>query len=420
LSDFYRFYGGTLGWSVRRQLKKKPFNPVIEEVHLCWVRHTDDDDISEFVAEQVSHHPPVSAFVVRNKKQNITIQGDVTFSVGFGSNYASVNTAGHVTIKTSKEHYCMSKVMPNMMVNNVIWGVKYLMWTGTIEIDCPETGYHAHLELKEVGQRNVVSGIITQRTPRHHTAAATTPPVDSSSTTTTTSTSTPSSETSTDPNTPPKKLFVISGLAGDKVYISDYKPETTTSEEGSETDEYKSEEKSQEDKPKTLLLDLAQYADSTISYIPEEAQTGMNALRLWKSVKKAIVDNNMFLADEEKKKIEADQRKRESVRRANNLTKQGTYFSFIPNEHHNDSNNLDPDDLDGDVVDLDQKGHWEFKDNITINRNFIQNIQDEVAKKRAEAPPAQAESTATSTTNGTATSTTTNGSYISNESCIVS
>lgn len=45
-------------------MEKKPFNPVIGEQHICWVEQSDDN-WTEFVSEQVSHHPPISSFFVR-------------------------------------------------------------------------------------------------------------------------------------------------------------------------------------------------------------------------------------------------------------------------------------------------------------------------------------------------------------------
>lgn len=45
-------------------MEKKPFNPVIGEQHICWVEQSEDN-WTEFVSEQVSHHPPISSFFVR-------------------------------------------------------------------------------------------------------------------------------------------------------------------------------------------------------------------------------------------------------------------------------------------------------------------------------------------------------------------
>jgi len=48
----------------------------------------------------------------------------------------------------------------------------------------------------------------------------------------------------------------------------------------------------------------------------------------------------MAAADEEKKKIEAAQRVREHHRRANDLTKSGTYFTFVPSSSDGEKNYL--------------------------------------------------------------------------------
>jgi len=97
----------------------------------------------------------------------------------------------------------------------------------------------------------------------------------------------------------------------------------------------------------------------------------------------------MPAADEEKKKIEAAQRVREHHRRANDLTKSGTYFTFVPTSSEATDKKLSDDpDHDGDVVDLDQGGHWAFKDNIKIDADYIKDLKEQVEKIRAENPGA--------------------------------
>jgi hypothetical protein len=70
---------------------KKPFNPVIGEHHICWVEH-DEEDWTEFVSEQVSHHPPICSFFIRNSKHGIQMDGNLKFGVTFGGNHSSVTT----------------------------------------------------------------------------------------------------------------------------------------------------------------------------------------------------------------------------------------------------------------------------------------------------------------------------------------
>jgi len=260
-------FGVVLKWymgMVREEtVEKKPFNPVIEETHLCWVQH-DEDDFSEFIGEQVSHHPPVSAFVVCNRKHGIKISGSVTFQVGFGTNCASVMTGGKVTIETNKEKYTMTKCMPDMMVNNVVWGEKYLMWHGGVTITS-DTGYTADVELREEDHRNLISGKFN------------------------------------DPDG--NLIYTISGIAGKSTFIQ--KPD-------------------QQDKQ--LLIDITKCKENLISYIPTEALDPLSTLKIWVPVKDAIVVNDLDRADQEKKIIEADQRVRESQKLKDGLKYEGQYF----------------------------------------------------------------------------------------------
>ena len=94
------------------EMHKKPFNPVIGEHHICYVDH-GDGDITEFVAEQVSHHPPISALYVKNAKHGLEFQTNLSFGVKFEGNKAAVVTAGHVLIKTPLETFEMTKVHPH-------------------------------------------------------------------------------------------------------------------------------------------------------------------------------------------------------------------------------------------------------------------------------------------------------------------
>jgi hypothetical protein len=78
---------------------------------------------------------------MRNTKHQITVNSNLQFSVHFGGNNASIISNGGVFLQTAFESYKMSKISPNMIIQRVVWGVKYFMWDGTIEMECPATGY---------------------------------------------------------------------------------------------------------------------------------------------------------------------------------------------------------------------------------------------------------------------------------------
>jgi oxysterol-binding protein-related protein 9/10/11 len=57
-----------------RGSEKKPLNPFLGELFLG---HWDDAEVGEtkLISEQVSHHPPVTAYCIINEKNGVTLQG---------------------------------------------------------------------------------------------------------------------------------------------------------------------------------------------------------------------------------------------------------------------------------------------------------------------------------------------------------
>ena len=53
---------------------KKPYNPILGEVFHCkWEYGSAEMGTTYYVAEQVSHHPPISSFYFVNRKRNWTM-----------------------------------------------------------------------------------------------------------------------------------------------------------------------------------------------------------------------------------------------------------------------------------------------------------------------------------------------------------
>eukprot|EP01124_Arcella_intermedia_P001366 TRINITY_DN1073_c0_g1_i3.p1 TRINITY_DN1073_c0_g1~~TRINITY_DN1073_c0_g1_i3.p1 ORF type:complete len:431 (+),score=79.91 TRINITY_DN1073_c0_g1_i3:55-1347(+) len=320
-----------LGLVREETMEKKPFNPVIGETHLCWLDH-GNGDYSEFIGEQVSHHPPVSAFIVRNKSQSVSITGAVTFKVGFGSNCASVTTGGEVIIHTTDEKYIMDKCVPDMMVNNVVWGEKYLMWHGRVTISCPSNSYVAHLTFSEENSRNVLVGELLEGD---------------------------------------KVLFKFDGVAGHETYMTDV-----------------------QSNERKLFVDISKYTDNSIHYLPDEVQTAYNSLKLWMPVKDAIVKNDLVTADEEKKKIEADQRIRQKQRLATGDWRDAQYFRFHSKPAQQPTTPTEPQEEEEEMDETAKheaeiaRGVWEFKDNFCIDQEYITSMLSEAeqirSKKEAE------------------------------------
>eukprot|EP01124_Arcella_intermedia_P001365 TRINITY_DN1073_c0_g1_i2.p1 TRINITY_DN1073_c0_g1~~TRINITY_DN1073_c0_g1_i2.p1 ORF type:complete len:434 (+),score=69.82 TRINITY_DN1073_c0_g1_i2:45-1346(+) len=328
-SDLERFLAIVkwyLGLVREETMEKKPFNPVIGETHLCWVDHTDGDS-SEFIGEQVSHHPPVSAFIVRNKQRNLSITGAVTFKVGFGSNCASVTTGGEVTITTPHGDFKMTKCVPDMMVNNVIWGEKYLIWHGGVTISSADNSFVANMVFSEEGGKNVLQGEILEGE---------------------------------------KVIFKLEGTAGHQSWITENQPEAE----------------------KKLFIDISTYQDNIIHYLPDEVQTAYNSLKLWMPVKEAIIKNDLPTADEQKKKIEADQRVRQRQRLSSGAWRDAQYFQFDAKpatepvvEPHEEDPTVDEHQKQEEEI---ARGVWKFKNNFSIDQEYITAMLQEAEQIRSK------------------------------------
>jgi len=221
--------------------KKKPFNAVIGEKHIAWIEHSPDD-WTEYFSEQVSHHPPVSAFLVRNKTQKISISSNLEFSVKFGGNYATIKSSGGLNISTAFENYKMNKISPDMNILNVVWGTKYFMWVGSIELECPSTGYKIVLDLEEQNpETNTLKGVIKKGD---------------------------------------EVIYYLEGICGVK------------------TDYWKPGEEDN----KSEFFNFDTFVFPEIKYLPPECQLSFDSLKLWKPVSEPIISDNMWEADLAKKK----------------------------------------------------------------------------------------------------------------------
>jgi len=248
--------------------EKKPYNSVLGETHIAWVED-EQGNRTEFIGEQVSHHPPISAFIVRNNKYKFEITGNISFGVRFGGNSVSVTTSGAVFVTHNNETYEMTKCLPDMVIRNVVFGKKYIMWEGDITVSCPSSGYTALISFREERNReNALKGIVSH----------------------------------VDANEPVMTLF---GRCGSKIYI-----ETLDKKEPQ------------------LFFDIETVAFSNLQYLPFDQLEPLSSVKVWAKVNKHIVENDIPSADREKKIVEQEQRKRIQERKEQNLLNEGKYFKL--------------------------------------------------------------------------------------------
>ncbi|XP_069760442.1 oxysterol-binding protein-related protein 8 isoform X3 [Narcine bancroftii] len=127
---------------------KKPYNPIIGETFRCMWIHPKANSRTFYIAEQVSHHPPVSAFYVSNRKDGFCICGSILAKSKFYGNSLSAILDGEARLSflSRGEDYVMN--MPYAHCKGIVYGPMTLELGGLINIACEKTGYSAIIEFK--------------------------------------------------------------------------------------------------------------------------------------------------------------------------------------------------------------------------------------------------------------------------------
>ncbi|KTG06811.1 hypothetical protein cypCar_00020399 [Cyprinus carpio] len=127
---------------------KKPYNPIIGETFRCLWLHTKTNSKTFYIAEQISHHPPVSAFYVSNRKDGFCLSGSILAKSKFYGNSLSAILDGEARLSflNRGEDYVMN--MPYAHCKGILYGTMTLELGGQVSIACEKTGYSAQLEFR--------------------------------------------------------------------------------------------------------------------------------------------------------------------------------------------------------------------------------------------------------------------------------
>jgi len=153
------------GWHVRPKLCKKPYNPILGEEFFAYWDHGDSR--SDFYSEQVSHHPPVSAIYIENRKQNITINAQIYAKSKFLGNSAACLSVGeaYVSLNNLGEEYEIS--IPTYYACGLFLGTLRMELGDKKTIVCKKTGITAEIEFKTKpfigGEYNKLKGKIIRK-----------------------------------------------------------------------------------------------------------------------------------------------------------------------------------------------------------------------------------------------------------------
>lgn len=160
-------------WYIRPKGAKKPYNPVLGEFFKCsWDVPGSGESCTEcgpsrcyYFSEQVSHHPPISAYFYCNPRHQLVIQGNFRPKSKFLGNSAVSLLHGSSSIYTVNrpdEIYTLTN--PNMYVRGLFMGKVLTELGDTVKIECRQTRLYADIDFKVkgyfLGDYDTISGRI--------------------------------------------------------------------------------------------------------------------------------------------------------------------------------------------------------------------------------------------------------------------
>ncbi|XP_077567278.1 oxysterol-binding protein-related protein 5 isoform X2 [Stigmatopora nigra] len=127
---------------------KKPYNPILGETFRCCWPHPQSRSCTFYVAEQVSHHPPISTFYVCNRKDGFSVSGSILAKSKFYGNSLSAILDGKARLlfPSRDEEYVIT--MPYAHCKGLLYGTMTLELGGKVTICCHKTKCFTELEFK--------------------------------------------------------------------------------------------------------------------------------------------------------------------------------------------------------------------------------------------------------------------------------
>lgn len=281
-----RWFIGTLkgSYTARNEStgsEKKPLNPVLGELFLGKWPDADGKGETELIAEQVSHHPPVTAYYLHNAKAGVTLEGHSGQKTSFSGRSISVKQVGHAVLRVAnssggEDLYLIT--LPNLVIEGLWYGAPYLELSGTSHI-CSSTGYLATINYTGKGY---FSG-------KSHSYKAMVSHV-----------SQPSS--------------ALYNIEGEWAGVSKFKGKAPDGSSGS------------------VFWDAKGNERHELQVKPVEEQADMESRKVWKKVADGIRSGDYDTASKEKSRIENEQRSKRKEEISKATPHQLEYFVHVPED----------------------------------------------------------------------------------------
>ncbi|XP_041660255.1 oxysterol-binding protein-related protein 1-like isoform X2 [Cheilinus undulatus] len=125
----------------------KPFNPLLGETYEL-IR---EDLGFRWVSEQVSHHPPVSAFHAEGLKEDFVFHGSIYPKLKFWGKSIEAEPKGVITLELPKYNEAYTWTNPTCCVHNIIVGQLWIEQYGSVEVINHKTGERCSMTFKPCG-----------------------------------------------------------------------------------------------------------------------------------------------------------------------------------------------------------------------------------------------------------------------------
>ncbi|SAM04460.1 hypothetical protein [Absidia glauca] len=139
------------GWHIKPKGVKKPYNPVLGEFFRCRYEFQDGSEAA-YIAEQVSHHPPISAYHYANPRHGILIDGEARPKARFLGNSAGTIMCGYSRLTFTKHHNETYEISnPNVYARGVLFGKMFMELGDQCTVKCVTSDLIAELDFKTKG-----------------------------------------------------------------------------------------------------------------------------------------------------------------------------------------------------------------------------------------------------------------------------
>ncbi|KZV71738.1 Oxysterol-binding protein [Peniophora sp. CONT] len=133
--------------------EKKPLNPVLGELFYGYWPDKDGRGQTDLVVEQVSHHPPITAYHITNKTKGLTLTGHSAQKTSFSAGSIIVKQIGHAILTVAlpggkEEKYLIT--LPRLRIDGIWYGSPYIELTDTSYIQSSD-GWTSTIEYKGRG-----------------------------------------------------------------------------------------------------------------------------------------------------------------------------------------------------------------------------------------------------------------------------